>query len=308
VDIDLITNVLYAMVRTGTPLLIVALGELVCERSGVLNLGQEGMMLMGAVVGFIVTLTTGSLMLGFMLAIVAGMLMSMLFAAIALGLNANQVATGLALTIFGTGLSAFIGAAYVGTPIVGLEPIAIPYLSDIPLIGKMLFAQDLVVYLSFGLFGLVYWFFKSSRLGLTVKAVGENPHAANSLGLPVMRTRYLAVAFGGGMAGLAGGYLSLAYTPLWAENMTAGRGWIALALVVFATWRADRIIFGAYLFGLASILNLVVQGLGYPVSPNLLAMMPYAATVLVLVMISSNVMKSKMYTPMWLGKPFHPHS
>ncbi|OUS39826.1 ABC transporter permease ['Osedax' symbiont bacterium Rs2_46_30_T18] len=307
-DIDLITNVLYAMVRTGTPLLIVALGELVCERSGVLNLGQEGMMLMGAVVGFIVTLTTGSLMLGFMLAIVAGMLMSMLFAAIALGLNANQVATGLALTIFGTGLSAFIGAAYVGTPIVGLEPIAIPYLSDIPLIGKMLFAQDLVVYLSFGLFGLVYWFFKSSRLGLTVKAVGENPHAANSLGLPVMRTRYLAVAFGGGMAGLAGGYLSLAYTPLWAENMTAGRGWIALALVVFATWRADRIIFGAYLFGLASILNLVVQGLGYPVSPNLLAMMPYAATVLVLVMISSNVMKSKMYTPMWLGKPFHPHS
>jgi len=308
VDIDLITNVLYAMVRTGTPLLIVALGELVCERSGVLNLGQEGMMLMGAVVGFIVTLTTGSLMLGFILAIVAGMLMSMLFAAIALGLNANQVATGLALTIFGTGLSAFIGAAYVGTPIVGLEPIAIPYLSDIPLIGKMLFAQDLVVYLSFGLFGLVYWFFKSSRLGLTVKAVGENPHAANSLGLPVMRTRYLAVAFGGGMAGLAGGYLSLAYTPLWAENMTAGRGWIALALVVFATWRADRIIFGAYLFGLASILNLVVQGLGYPVSPNLLAMMPYAATVLVLVMISSNVMKSKMYTPMWLGKPFHPHS
>ncbi|MCJ8297440.1 MAG: ABC transporter permease [Pseudomonadales bacterium] len=307
-DIDLITNILYAMVRTGTPLLIVALGELVCERSGVLNLGQEGMMLMGAVVGFIVTLTTGSLMLGFILAIVAGMLMSMLFAAIALGLNANQVATGLALTIFGTGLSAFIGAGYVGVPITGLEPIAIPYLSDIPLIGKMLFAQDLVVYLSFGLFGLVYWFFKSSRLGLTVKAVGENPHAANSLGLPVMRTRYLAVAFGGGMAGLAGGYLSLAYTPLWAENMVAGRGWIALALVVFATWRADRIIFGAYLFGLASILNLVVQGLGYPVSPNLLAMMPYAATVLVLVMISSNVMKSKMYTPMWLGKPFHPHS
>ncbi|EPJ48720.1 MAG: ABC transporter permease [Osedax symbiont Rs2] len=307
-DIDLITNVLYAMVRTGTPLLIVALGELVCERSGVLNLGQEGMMLMGAVVGFIVTLTTGSLLLGFILAIVAGMLMSMLFAAIALGLNANQVATGLALTIFGTGLSAFIGAAYVGTPITGLEPIAIPYLSEIPLIGKMLFAQDLVVYLSFGLFGLVFWFFKSSRLGLTVKAVGENPHAANSLGLPVMRTRYLAVAFGGGMAGLAGGYLSLAYTPLWAENMTAGRGWIALALVVFATWRADRIIFGAYLFGLASILNLVVQGLGYPVSPNLLAMMPYAATVLVLVMISSNVMKSKMYTPMWLGKPFHPHT
>ena len=306
-DIDLITNVLYAMVRTGTPLLIVALGELVCEKSGVLNLGQEGMMLMGAVIGFIVTLTSGSLLLGFIMAIVAGIVMSMMFAGIALGLNANQVATGLALTIFGTGLSAFIGAAYVGLPITGLEPIAIPLLSEIPVIGKMFFAQDLVVYLSFVLFALVYWFFKSSRLGLTVKAVGENPHAANVIGLPVMRTRYLAVAFGGGMAGLAGGYLSLAYTPLWAENMSAGRGWIALALVVFATWRVERVILGAYLFGLASILNLVAQGLGYPVSPNLLAMLPYAATVLVLVMISSNVMKAKMYTPMWLGKPFHPH-
>jgi ABC-type uncharacterized transport system permease subunit len=307
VDIDLITNVFYAMVRTGTPLLIVALGELVCEKSGVLNLGQEGMMLMGAVMGFIVTLTTGSLILGFMMAIIAGMVMSMMFAAIALGLNANQVATGLALTIFGTGLSAFIGSAYVGVPITGLEPIAIPLLSEIPIIGKMLFAQDLIVYLSFVIFALVYWFFKHSRLGLIVKAVGENPHAANVIGLPVMKTRYLAVAFGGGMAGLAGGYLSLAYTPLWAENMSAGRGWIALALVVFATWRAERVILGAYLFGLASILNLVAQGLGYPVSPNLLAMMPYAATVLVLVMISSNVRKSKMYTPMWLGKPFHPH-
>jgi simple sugar transport system permease protein len=308
VDIDLITNVLYAMVRTGTPLLIVALGELVCEKSGVLNLGQEGMMLMGAVIGFIVTLTTGSLALGFIAAIIAGIVMSMMFAAIALGLSANQVATGLALTIFGTGLSAFIGSSYVGLPITGLNPIAIPVLSDIPIVGKMLFAQDLIVYLSFVLFAIIYWLFKHSRLGLTIKAVGENPHAANVIGLPVMRTRYLAVAFGGAMAGLAGGYLSLAYTPLWAENMTAGRGWIALALVVFATWRAERIILGAYLFGLASILNLVAQGLGYPVSPNLLAMMPYAATVLVLVMISNNVMKSKMYTPMSLGKPFHPHS
>ncbi|WP_271274055.1 ABC transporter permease [Aliamphritea hakodatensis] len=305
-DIDLITNILYAMVRTGTPLLIVALGEMVCEKSGVLNLGQEGMMLMGAVIGFIATLTTGSLLLGFILAILSGVVMSMLFAGIALGLNANQVATGLALTIFGTGLSAFIGADFVGQPIEGLNPYSIPFLSEIPLIGKMLFAQDLIVYLSFGLFAAIYWFFKSSRAGLTVKAVGENPHAANVIGLPVMRTRYLAVAFGGAMAGLAGGYLSLAYTPLWTENMTAGRGWIALALVVFATWRAERIILGAYLFGLASILNLVAQGLGYPVSPNILAMMPYAATVMVLVMLSSNVVKSKMHTPMWLGKPFHP--
>ncbi len=307
-DIDLITNVLYAMVRTGTPLLIVALGEMVCEKSGVLNLGQEGMMLMGAVAGFIATLLTGNIFFGFMLAIIAGILMSQLFAVIALGLSANQVATGLALTIFGTGLSAFIGSDFVGKPIDGLSAIAIPVLSDIPVIGKMLFAQDLIVYLSFGLFAAVYWFFRSSRTGLIVKAVGENPDAANAIGLPVMRTRYLAVAFGGAMAGLAGGYLSLAYTPLWAENMTAGRGWIALALVVFASWRAERVLLGAYLFGLASILHLVAQGLGFAVSPNLLAMLPYVATVFVLVMLSRNQSRSKLFAPVSLGKPFHASS
>ncbi|WP_136680732.1 ABC transporter permease [Neptunomonas sp. XY-337] len=307
-DIDLITNVLYAMIRTGTPLLIVALGEMVCEKSGVLNLGQEGMMLMGAVIGFIATLLSGNVWLGFICAMLAGVLMSQLFAVIALGLSANQVATGLALTIFGTGLSAFIGSDYVGKPIGGLGVIAIPVLSDIPIIGKMLFAQDLIVYFSFGLFAAVYWFFRSSRTGLVVKAVGENPHAANAIGLPVMRTRYLAVAFGGAMAGLAGGYLSLAYTPLWAENMTAGRGWIALALVVFATWRAERVLLGAYLFGLASILHLVAQGLGFAVSPNLLAMLPYIATILVLVMLSRNSGRSKLYTPASLGKPFHASS
>ena len=225
-------------------------------------------MLMGAVIGFIATLLSGNVWLGFICAMLAGVLMSQLFAVIALGLSANQVATGLALTIFGTGLSAFIGSDYVGKPIDGLGVIAIPVLSDIPIIGKMLFAQDLIVYFSFGLFAAVYWFFRSSRTGLVVKAVGENPHAANAIGLPVMRTRYLAVAFGGAMAGLAGGYLSLAYTPLWAENMTAGRGWIALALVVFATWRAERVLLGAYLFGLASILHLVAQGLGFAVSPK----------------------------------------
>jgi simple sugar transport system permease protein len=264
------------------------------------------MMLMGAVAGFITTLLTGSLLFGFIVAMMAGIIMSQLFAIIALGLNANQVATGLALTIFGTGLSAFIGASYVGKPIDGLNAIAIPVLSDIPVIGKMLFAQDLVVYLSFVLFLAIWWFFRSSRPGLVVKAVGENPHAANAIGLPVMRTRYLAVAFGGAMAGLAGGYLSLAYTPLWAENMSAGRGWIALALVVFASWRAERVLLGAYLFGLASILHLVAQGLGFAVSPNLMAMLPYAATVVVLVMLSRNQGRSKMFAPISLGKPFHP--
>lgn len=304
-DMDLVTNILYAMVRTGTPLLLVALGELVCEKSGVLNLGQEGMMLMGAVAGFVAALLSGSLLIGFFLAICAGVLMSLLFAALALGLTANQVATGLALTIFGTGLSAFIGADYVGQPITGLEPIAIPLLSELPLIGRMLFAQDLMVYLSFGLFFGIYAFFRWSRIGLILKAVGENPDAANAIGLPVIKTRLLAIMFGGGMAGLAGGYLSLAYTPLWAENMTAGRGWIALALVVFASWKVERVLLGAWLFGLASILHLVIQGLGYSISPNLLAMLPYVATIVVLVILSSNTARAKLVAPVSLGNPFH---
>lgn len=307
-DIDLITNILYAMVRTGTPLLIVALGELICERSGVLNLGQEGMMLMGAVVGFIVTLLSGSLLLGFLLAMVAGVLMSLIFGVITMELSANQVATGLALTIFGTGLSAFVGSDFVGKPIEGLDPIHIPVLTDLPIIGRMLFGQDLIVYLSFILFIGVYWFINHSRPGLVLKAVGENPHAANAIGLPVMKTRYLAIIFGGAMAGLAGGYLSLAYTPLWAENMTAGRGWIALALVVFASWKAERVLLGAWLFGLASILHLVFQGLGFAVSPNLLAILPYLATVVVLVILSSNQTRSRLVAPMSLGKPFYAKS
>jgi general nucleoside transport system permease protein len=307
-DMDLITNILYAMVRTGTPLMIVALGELICEKSGVLNLGQEGMMLMGAVIGFIVTLTTGSLMLGFVLAIVAGILMSLIFAVITMELSANQVATGLALTIFGTGLSAFIGSGYVGKPIEGLDPVFIPLLTDLPLVGRMIFGQDLIVYLSFVLFGGVYWFINHSRPGLILKAVGENPHSANAIGLPVFKTRYLAIMFGGAMAGLAGSYLSLAYTPLWAENMSAGRGWIALALVVFASWKAERVLLGAWLFGLASILHLVFQGLGFAVSPNLLAILPYLATVVVLVILSSNQSRSRLVAPMSLGKPFHAKS
>jgi general nucleoside transport system permease protein len=307
-DMDLITNILYAMVRTGTPLMIVALGELICEKSGVLNLGQEGMMLMGAVIGFIVTLTTGSLMLDFVLAIVAGILMSLIFAVITMELSANQVATGLALTIFGTGLSAFIGSGYVGKPIEGLDPVFIPLLTDLPLVGRMIFGQDLIVYLSFVLFGGVYWFINHSRPGLILKAVGENPHSANAIGLPVFKTRYLAIMFGGAMAGLAGSYLSLAYTPLWAENMSAGRGWIALALVVFASWKAERVLLGAWLFGLASILHLVFQGLGFAVSPNLLAILPYLATVVVLVILSSNQSRSRLVAPMSLGKPFHAKS
>lgn len=305
-DLDLLTNIFYAMVRTGTPLLLVALGELVCEKSGVLNLGQEGMMLFGAVIGFIVAFSTGSLWLGVLLAIAAGMLLSMLFAAVALGFNANQVATGLALTIFSVGLSTFVGAAWVGKPLSGFEPIVIPLLSDIPLIGRMLFAQDVLIYLSFALFALVAWVLLKSRIGLIIQAVGENPDAASAMGLPVLRVRTLAVLFGGAMAGLAGGYLSLAYTPMWAENMTAGRGWIALALVVFASWRVFRVLLGAYLFGLASILHLVAQGIGLSIPSNLLAMLPYVATIIVLVLLSRDAIKTRLYAPVSLGQPWQP--
>ena len=305
-DLDLLTNIFYAMVRTGTPLLLVALGELVCEKSGVLNLGQEGMMLFGAVIGFIVALSTGSLWLGVLLAIAAGMLLSLLFAAVALGFNANQVATGLALTIFGVGLSTFVGAAWVGKPLSGFEPIVIPLLADIPLVGRMLFAQDVLIYLSFALFALVTWVLLKSSIGLIIQAVGENPDAASAMGLPVLRVRTLAVLFGGAMAGLAGGYLSLAYTPMWAENMTAGRGWIALALVVFASWRVLRVLLGAYLFGLASILHLVAQGIGLSIPSNLLAMLPYVATIVVLVLLSRDAIKTRLYAPVSLGQPWQP--
>lgn len=303
-DLDLVSNILYAMVRCGTPLLLVALGELVCEKTGVLNLGQEGMMLFGAVIGFIVAFASGSLWLGVLLACLAGMLLASLFALVALGCQANQVATGLALTIFGIGLSAFVGAAWVGKPLAGFEPVAIPLLSDIPLLGHMLFNQDVLVYLSFALFALIAWVLLKSRLGLIIQAVGENPDAASAMGLPVMRVRTLAVLFGGAMAGMAGAYLSLAYTPMWAENMSAGRGWIALALVVFASWRVMRVLLGAYLFGLASILHLVAQGIGLSVPSNLLAMLPYVATIVVLVILSRDAIKTRLYAPVSLGQPW----
>ncbi len=305
-DIELITNILYATIRTGTPLILIALGEMVCEKSGVLNLGQEGMMLMGAVVGFMAAVTTGNLYLAVLAAVVAGILMSALFGFISISLVSNQVATGLALTIFGGGLSAFLGASYVGMGIDGVQPMFIPLLSDIPVIGKILFQQDPLVYLSFALFGLVYWVFKCTRVGLNIRAVGENPEAANAMGINVHAVRYMCVIFGGAMTGLAGGYLSLAYTPLWSEGMTAGKGWIALSLVVFASWKAERIMLGAYLFGAASIMHLILQGTRFEIAPNLLAMLPYVATIFVLVLLSSNHAKTKLNTPMSLGVPYRP--
>ncbi|MCB5160588.1 ABC transporter permease [Marinomonas algarum] len=305
-DSDLIIQILFAAIKTGTPLLFIALGELICEKSGVLNLGQEGMMLMGAVVGFLAAYSTGNAGLGVIAAIIMGSIMSLIFAFLVLHVGANQVATGLALTIFGTGLSAFVGSSVVGQTIEGFKPIALPLLSDIPFIGRILFQHDILVYSSFMMAFILMFVVNKTRIGLTLKAVGENPHAANAIGIKVLRVRYLAVMFGGVMAGLSGAYMSLVYTPMWVENMTAGRGWIALALVVFASWRVGRIMLGAYLFGLASIMHLVLQGLGWSISPNLLAMLPYVATVVVMVIISADKFKEKLLAPRSLGKPFDP--
>ena len=303
-DNVLLLQILTAAIKTGTPLLLVALGEMVCEKSGVLNLGQEGMMLMGAVCGFIAAFSTGSLMLGVLAAMAAGMLMSLLFGVISMHLRANQVATGLALTIFGTGLSAFVGSSYVGQTVKGFQGIQIPVLADIPFIGQLLFSHDLLIYVSWVLVLIVGWFCVRTRGGLILRAVGENPHNANAIGLPVLTVRYLAILFGGAMAGLAGSYMSLAYTPMWMENMTGGRGWIALALVVFASWKTKNLVLGAYLFGIASIMHLVLQGLGMKISPSLLAMLPYLATLVVMIFIGSNRMKEKLSAPMSLGQTF----
>lgn len=305
-DIDFISQILFAAIKTGTPLLLIALGEVVCEKSGVLNLGQEGMMLMGAVVGFLAAYSTGSAGLGIIGAITMGAIMSLLFAFLVLHLNTNQVATGLALTIFGTGLSAFIGSGVVGETIQGFQPLIIPFLSDIPVIGKIFFTHDVLVYISILLAFAIAYVTNKTRIGLILKAVGENPNAANAIGIKVLRVRYLAVTFGGAMAGLSGAYMSLVYTPMWIENMTSGRGWIALALVVFASWRVGNIVLGAYLFGLASIMHLVLQGMGWSISSNLLSMLPYVATVIVMVIIGADKFKEKLLAPRSLGKPFNP--
>ncbi|WP_431856154.1 ABC transporter permease [Azospirillum sp.] len=298
--------VLAAMLTAATPLLFAALGELVVEKSGVLNLGVEGMMLAGAVIGFMVAASTGSSTLGFIAAAVAGLLMGALFGVLTLGLLANQVATGLALTLFGVGLSALVGQGWVGRPIQDVPELRIPGLTDLPVIGPALFGQDALVYLGLAMVPAVHWFLFSTRAGLVLRAVGENHAAAHALGYKVVRIRFLAVLFGGAMSGIAGAYLSLDYTPMWAENMTAGRGWIALALVVFSTWKPGRVLLGAWLFGGVTIAQLHVQGHGFAVPAQLLSMLPYLATILVLVAISRDVARIRLNAPACLGKVFHP--
>ena len=305
-NINTLTLILSDTLRAATPLVLAGLGELVTEKSGVLNLGVEGMMLVGAVAGFIGAFTSGNLYLGLVAAMVMGTLIALIHAVLTIIFGANQVATGLALTIFGSGLSAFIGADYVGKTIVGLQPLGIPILKSIPILGKALFNQDILVYGAVVLVILVRWFLRSTRAGLVLRSIGESPDSADALGLPVARIRIAAVMFGGAIAGLAGAYLSLAYTPLWAENMTSGRGWIAIALVVFATWKPERILFGAYLFGGVSAIQLVLQAAGINVSPYLLSSLPYLVTILVLVLISRNGTRIQLGAPASLGQPFRP--
>ncbi|MBR0741544.1 ABC transporter permease [Bradyrhizobium liaoningense] len=283
---ELVEAIILAVLAASTPLLIAATGELVTERSGVLNLGVEGMMIVGAACGFAGAWLTGSTFIGALFGIAAGTLMSLIFALMTLALAVNQVATGLALTILGIGLSGLIGAGFVGERITPAVHLAIPGLTDIPLVGRVLFGEDGFVYFSLALVVAVWWFLYRTRAGLILRACGDNAVSAHALGYPVLRIRTFAVMFGGACAGLAGAYLPLAYTPFFIPGMTAGRGWIALALVVFSSWRPGRLVVGAYLFGAVTILQLHAQGWGVGIPSQFMSALPYLATVIVLVLIS----------------------
>jgi len=297
--------ILLSIVTASTPLLLAASGELVTERAGVLNLGVEGMMIIGAACGFGGAWLTGSTMVGALCGIAAGMALAALFAAMTIGLAVNQVAAGLALTILGTGLAGLIGQGFVGERITAAPHLAIPGLTDLPIAGHLLFGQDGFVYLSLGLIAAIALLLSRTRAGLILRAAGDNPAAAHALGYDVATIRTLAVLFGGGCAGLAGAYLPLAYTPFFAPGMTAGRGWIALALVVFASWRPARLTAGAYLFGAVSILQLHAQAFGLGLPSQLMSALPYLATVIVLVLIS-RVRRGGSVAPVALGTAFVP--
>ena len=295
-----------AMLASGTPLAIAGLGLLINEKVGVLNLGAEGMLLVGAVTGFAVSFHTGSTVLALLAGAAAAALLAALFGWLVIWINANQYATGLAVSLFGGGFSAFVGVPYVGQKLGAPVTHAIPLLGDIPFVGPALFRQHPMVYLTVIAVAVVAWFFYRTRAGLVLRAVGESPESAHALGYPVRLLRLAAVLAGGALCGVAGAYLSTVYTPLWVEGMVAGRGWIALALTVFATWRPARILLGAYLFGGVTMLQLHLQGLGVDVPSQFLSMLPYVATVVVLVLISRNPIWLRANMPASLGKPFFP--
>jgi ABC-type uncharacterized transport system permease subunit len=302
----LLEAIILSVIAASTPLLLAAAGELVTERAGVLNLGIEGMMIMGAACGFAGAHFTGSVIVGALCGILAGACMSTLFAALTLRLAVNQVAAGLALTIFGIGLSGLIGAGFVGERIDTAPHLRLPLLTDIPFVGKIAFGQDGFVYVSLALVIGIWWFLYRTRAGLVLRAVGDNHVSAHALGYPVLRIRTLAVLFGGACAGLGGAYLPLAYTPFFIPGMTAGRGWIALALVVFASWRPGRVVIGAYLFGAVTILQLHAQALSLPIPSQFMSSLPYLATVVVLIVISRRRGLAGSAAPASLGLVFVP--
>jgi simple sugar transport system permease protein len=303
---EMLEAITLSVIAASTPLLLAAAGELVVERAGVLNLGVEGMMIVGAACAFAGAYVTGSTFVGALFGIVAGAALASVFALLTLGLAVNQVATGLALTILGTGLSGLIGAGFVGQRITTAQPLFIPILTDLPAVGRILFGEDAFVYGSILLVAGIWWFLYRTRAGLVLRAVGDNHVSAHALGYPVLGVRLLAVLFGGACAGLAGAYLPLAYTPFFIPGMTAGRGWIALALVVFASWRPIRLVGGAYLFGAMTILQLHAQAFGLGIPSQLMSSLPYLATVVVLVLISRTRGTAGSASPASLGMAFVP--
>jgi general nucleoside transport system permease protein len=302
----LLEAILLSVIAASTPLLLAASGELVVERSGVLNLGVEGMMIVGAACGFAGAYLSGSTVVGALCGILAGAALAAIFGILTLGLAVNQVATGLALTILGVGLSGLIGKGFVGEKIVLVQHLNLPFLTDLPGVGRILFGEDPFVYVSIALIIGIWLFLYRTRAGLVLRAVGDNHASAHALGYPVLKIRMLAVLFGGACAGLGGAFLPLAYTPFFIPGMTAGRGWIALALVVFASWRPLRLVGGAYLFGAVSILQLHTQALGLGVPPQLMSALPYLATVIVLVLISRTRGTAGSAAPACLGVVFVP--
>ncbi|OCJ09298.1 ABC transporter permease [Rhizobium sp. AC44/96] len=296
--------ILVATLIAGTPLVYAALGELVVERAGVLNMGVEGMMVIGAVLAFMVMMATGNLFLAIVAAMLGAMLLALMFVVLAVSFRANQVAVGLVLTIFGTSLGSYLGKSYIGMAIV-IEPSQLSALAGkIPLIGNVLGQLHPLVWLSWALFAGVWYFLHRSRAGLILRAVGEAPTSAHALGYPVNGIRYVATLFGGATAGIAGAYISIIYTSLWTEGLIAGRGWIAVALVVFATWRPVRCFLGAYLFGGATIAQLFAQSAGVGLPSELMSALPYIVTIVVLVLISRNAALMRLNIPASLGKPF----
>ncbi len=300
------TALLLTVLATSIPLLLAANGELIAERSGVLNLGVEGMMLMGAVAALGATLYTGNPYTGILAGAIAGILISLIFAFFAVSLMTNQVATGLALTIFATGFSGLAGAPLVGKTAESLPKVNIPLLEHLPYVGELLFQQDFLLYLAIALIIATSIFLKRTRAGMILRAVGDNHDSAHALGYNVIRVRWMAVAFGGMCAGLGGAYIPLVLTPHWSEGMTAGRGWIALALVVFASWIPYRILVGALIFGGITIMQLAGQARGWTIPSQVLSMLPYLATIFALVLMSIRSSSSYLTVPASIGKPFHP--